>query len=177
MRKKVDERIRTLIENGVKLRHRSLFLIIGDKSRDQIVNLHYMLSKAVVKSRPSVLWCYKDKLELSSHKKKEQKQVKKLMQRGLLDPEKVDPFSLFLETWRFDHTCLYKDTERILGNTFGMCILQDFEALTPNLLARTIETVEGGGLIVLLLRSLSSLTSLYTMVMDVHERFSYRVPF
>ncbi|KAL3584033.1 hypothetical protein D5086_015094 [Populus alba] len=87
------------------------------------------------------------------------------MQRGLLDPEKVDPFSLFLETWRFDHTCLYKDTERILGNTFGMCILQDFEALTPNLLARTIETVEGGGLIVLLLRSLSSLTSLYTMVM------------
>ncbi|KAJ6918943.1 RNA cytidine acetyltransferase 1-like isoform X1 [Populus alba x Populus x berolinensis] len=170
MRKKVDERIRTLIENGVKLRHRSLFLIIGDKSRDQIVNLHYMLSKAVVKSRPTVLWCYKDKLELSSHKKKRAKQVKKLMQRGLLDPEKVDPFSLFLETGGLTY-CLYKDSERILGNTFGMCILQDFEALTPNLLARTMETVEGGGLIVLLLRSLSSLTSLYTMVMDVHERF------
>ncbi|KAF9678780.1 hypothetical protein SADUNF_Sadunf07G0071300 [Salix dunnii] len=157
----------------------------------QIVNLHYMLSKAVVKSRPSVLWCYKDKLELSSHKKKRAKQVKKLMQRGLLDPEKVDPFSLFLETGGLTY-CLYKDSERILGNTFGMCILQDFEALTPNLLARTIETVEGGGLIVLLLRSLSSLTSLYTMVMmqrmgrmayvvfvlalfysddDVHERF------
>ena len=31
----------------------------------QIVNLHYMLSKATVKSRPTVLWCYKDKLELS----------------------------------------------------------------------------------------------------------------
>ncbi|KAL7131467.1 hypothetical protein ABFS83_12G004800 [Erythranthe nasuta] len=62
MRKKVDERIRTLIENGVKARHRSIFVIIGDKSRDQIVNLHYMLSKSVVKSRPSVLWCYKDKL-------------------------------------------------------------------------------------------------------------------
>ncbi|KAJ6419565.1 hypothetical protein OIU84_029633 [Salix udensis] len=92
------------------------------------------------------------------------------MQRGLLDPEKVDPFSLFLETGGLTY-CLYKDSERILGNTFGMCILQDFEALTPNLLARTIETVEGGGLIVLLLRSLSSLTSLYTMAMDVHERF------
>ncbi|KAJ4715525.1 RNA cytidine acetyltransferase [Melia azedarach] len=170
MRKKVDERIRTLIENGVKQRHRSMFVIIGDKSRDQIVNLHYMLSKAVVKSRPTVLWCYKDKLELSSHKKKRQKQVKKLMQRGLLDPEKVDPFQLFLETGGLTH-CLYRDSERILGNTFGMCVLQDFEALTPNLLARTIETVEGGGLIVLLLRSLSSLTSLYTMVMDVHERF------
>lgn len=166
----MDERIRTLIENGVKTRHRSMFVIIGDKSRDQIVNLHYMLSKAVIKSRPTVLWCYKDKLELSSHKKKRAKQVKKLMQRGLLDPEKVDPFSLFVESGGLTY-CLYKDSERILGNTFGMCVLQDFEALTPNLLARTIETVEGGGLIVLLLRSLSSLTSLYTMVMDVHERF------
>lgn len=124
----------------------------------------------MIKSRPTVLWCYRDKLELSSHKKKRGKQIKKLMQRGLLDPEKVDPFSLFVESGGLTY-CLYKDSERILGNTFGMCILQDFEALTPNLLARTIETVEGGGLIVLLLRNLSSLTSLYTMVMDVHERF------
>jgi tRNA(Met) C34 N-acetyltransferase TmcA len=37
---------------------------------------------------------------------------------------------------------------KVLGNTFGMCVLQDFEALTPNLLARTIETVEGGGVVV-----------------------------
>jgi N-acetyltransferase 10 len=48
---------------------------------------------------------------------------------------------------------------------------QDFEALTPNLLARTIETVEGGGIVVLLLSSLDSLTSLYTMAMDCHARF------
>nr|XP_027191121.1 RNA cytidine acetyltransferase 1 isoform X2 [Cicer arietinum] len=170
MRKKVDERIRTLIENGVKLRHRSMFVIIGDKSRDQIVNLHYMLSKAQIKSRPNVLWCYKDKLELSSHKQKRAKQIKKMMQRGLWDPEKGDTFSLFVESGGLTY-CLYKESEKVLGNTFGMCVLQDFEALTPNLLARTIETVEGGGLVVLLLRSLSSLTKLYTMVMDVHDRF------
>lgn len=36
MRKKVDERIRTLIENGANLRHRSMFFIVGDKSRDQV---------------------------------------------------------------------------------------------------------------------------------------------
>ncbi|KAJ4896110.1 UPF0202 protein [Raphanus sativus] len=170
MRKKVDERIRTLIENGVKLRHRSMFVIIGDKSRDQIVNLHHMLSKAVIKSNPSVLWCYKDKLDISSHKKKRSKQLKRLRERGQLDPEKLDAFSRLLDVGRVTH-CLYKDSERILGNTFGMCILQDFEALTPNLLARTIETVEGGGMIVLILRSLTSLTSLCTMVMDVHDRF------
>lgn len=51
------------------------------------------------------------------------------------------------------------------------CVLQDFEALTPNLLARTVETVEGGGLIILLLKTLQSLKQLYTMSMDVHKRF------
>lgn len=48
---------------------------------------------------------------------------------------------------------------------------QDFEALTPNLLARTVETVEGGGVVVVLLRSMSSLRQLYTMTMDVHSRY------
>lgn len=52
-----------------------------------------------------------------------------------------------------------------------MIHFQDFEALTPNLLARTIETVEGGGLVILLMKSVDSLRQLYTMSMDVHERF------
>lgn len=52
-----------------------------------------------------------------------------------------------------------------------MCVLQDFEALTPNLLARTIETVEGGGLVIILLKTVKSLKQLYTMTMDVHSRF------
>ena len=65
MRKKVDPRIRTLVENCVKLRQRSLFVIVGDKGREQVVNLHYMLSKTGVKARPSVLWCYKKDLYLS----------------------------------------------------------------------------------------------------------------
>jgi N-acetyltransferase 10 len=46
-----------------------------------------------------------------------------------------------------------------------MLILQDFEAITPNLLARTIETVEGGGIVVLLLKTMTSLRQLYTMTM------------
>lgn len=31
----MDQRIRTLVENGVKLRQRSLFVIVGDRGRDQ----------------------------------------------------------------------------------------------------------------------------------------------
>ena len=50
-------------------------------------------------------------------------------------------------------------------NTYGMCLLQDFEAVPPNLLVRTIETVESGGLIVLLLKTMTSLRQLYAMTM------------
>jgi tRNA(Met) C34 N-acetyltransferase TmcA len=44
--------------------------------------------------------------------------------------------------------------------------------MTPNLLARTIETVEGGGIIVLLMRTVKSLKQLYTMAM-VRQRDSF----
>ena len=37
--------------------------------------------------------------------------------------------------------------------------------MTPNLLARTVETVEGGGIVIVLLRSMTSLKQLYTMTM------------
>jgi N-acetyltransferase 10 len=47
--------------------------------------------------------------------------------------------------------------------------VQDFEALTPNLLARTIETVEGGGIVVMLLSTLRSLRELFSLTMDVHS--------
>ena len=40
MRKKVDARVRTLIENGVQLRHRSLFIIVGDAAREQVRPAH-----------------------------------------------------------------------------------------------------------------------------------------
>ena len=123
-----------------------------------------------MRSRPNVLWCYKKELYLSSHKKKRVKQIKKMVARGLMDAENEDPFSLFVASTDIKYT-YYADTQKILGNTYGMAVLQDFEALTPNLLARTVETVEGGGIIVLLLSNMESLSQLYTMTMDVHSRF------
>ena len=51
------------------------------------------------------------------------RQIKKLMQRGLLDPEKEDPFSLFVASTNIRY-CYYHDTHKILGNTFGMAVLQ-----------------------------------------------------
>ena len=141
-----------------------------------------------------------------------------MAQRGLLDLEQEDPFSLFVTSTDIRY-CYYHDTHKILGNTFGMCMcpvlhflhhfnptvkptpgglgraqsrhstspssttnlrttqccerqvcMQDFEALTPNLLARTIESVAGGGIVVLLLGTLTSLMQLFSLTVDVHSR-------
>lgn len=80
------------------------------------------------------------------------------------------PFNVFLAATQI-RFCYFRDTHGILGQTYGMLVLQDFEGMTPNVLARTIETVEGGGMIVLLLPDMTSLKQLYTMSMDVHARF------
>ena len=164
----IDNRIRTFIENGVETGHRTLFIIVGEKGKDQVMYLHHMLSKTE-KSRPSVLWCHKKELNFSSNRKKKMKSLQKKVKTGKLDVREDDPFDLFILSTKIKY-CLYKDSHKILGNTFGMCVLQDFEALTPNLLARTMETVEGGGIITILLPSMNSLKQLYTMHMDVHQR-------
>lgn len=170
VKKKVDQRVVGLIENGVKKGHRSMFVLVGDHGKDQVENLHKILARTRVKARPSVLWCYKKELGFSTHKKKRMQQIKKNQSRGLHDPDRDDPFDLFISSTNIRWT-YYKETEKILGQTFGVVVLQDFEALTPNLLARTIETVEGGGLVILLLKTVKSLKQLYTMSMDVHSRF------
>ncbi|KAJ2377450.1 N-acetyltransferase 10 [Coemansia sp. RSA 2607] len=170
VRKAVDSRINTLIKNGVQQNHRSFFVLVGDKGKDQIVNLHWMLTQARVGPRPSVLWCYKKDLGFTSHRKKRENKIKRDVKRGIREANSEDPFEMFVTLTDIRYT-YYKETHKVLGNTYGMCVLQDFEALTPNILARTVETVEGGGLVVVLLKSMRSLRQLYTMTMDVHARY------
>lgn len=105
-----------------------------------------------------------------SHRKKREQKIKKEIKRGIREANSEDPFELFVSLHNIRYT-YYKETDKILGQTFGMCILQDFEAVTPNILARTIETVEGGGLVVLLLKGMNSLKQLYNLSMDVHSRY------
>ncbi|CZS99033.1 related to A.ambisexualis antheridiol steroid receptor [Rhynchosporium agropyri] len=171
VKKAIDSRIGALIHNGMQEKKRSFFVVVGDRSKDIIVNLHYIMSQRDMKQNKSVLWAYKkDLLGFTSHRKKREQKIKKEVKRGIREANAEDPFELFVSLHNIRYT-YYKETEKILGNTYGMCILQDFEAITPNLLARTIETVEGGGLVVLLLKGMSSLKQLYTLSMDVHSRY------
>ncbi|KAF2626954.1 N-acetyltransferas-like protein [Macroventuria anomochaeta] len=170
-KKAIDSRIPALIRNGAQEKKRSFFVVVGDRQKDVIVNLYHILLNVDVKLNKSVLWAYKNKLlGFSSHRKKREKKIKSEIKRGIRDIDTEDPFELFVSTQNIRYV-YYKETEKILGNTYGMCILQDFEALTPNLLARTIETVEGGGLVILLLKGMNSLKQLYTMSMDIHSRY------
>jgi len=178
VRKRLDERVRSLLECGVVQGHRSMLVLVGDHGKDQVPNLHQILTKAAPLrkgGRPKVLWCYKKDLGFSTHRKKRMKKLKRDKARGLLKSsdrtdDTADNFELFVTSTDIQW-CYYKDTHRVLGNTFGILVLQDFEALTPNIMARTIETVQGGGLVIFLMRTVKSLKQLYTMTMDVHARY------
>lgn len=173
VRKRLDDRVRTLLERSVLTGQRSMLVLVGDHGKDQVPNLHQILTKCNVEARPKVLWCYKKELGFSTHRKKRMKKIKRDKARGLTntaDSASTDNFDLFVAntdiTW-----CYYKDSHRILGTTTGVLVLQDFEALTPNLMARTIETVAAGGLVIFLMRTVQSLKQLYAMSMDVHARY------
>ncbi|KAL8273058.1 hypothetical protein Esti_002979 [Eimeria stiedai] len=169
MRKKVDHRVRGLVESCLASHERSLLVLVGDRGREQVVNLHFLLAK-LTSSKPSVLWCYKKELGFSSHRKKRQKQLQRKISRGVYDPNLDDPFELFVTSTEIRYV-YYKETQQVLGQTFGMCVLQDYEALTPNVLCRAVETVRGGGIVCLLLDSFSSLQQLYSLAMDIHARY------
>ncbi|CAM1154464.1 Uncharacterised protein g11240 [Pycnogonum litorale] len=82
-----------------------------------------MLSKAVVKARPSVLWCYKKELGFTSHRKKKMKLLQKKIKSGKLNVNEDDPFELFIAATNIRYS-YYHETHKILGQTFGMCVLQ-----------------------------------------------------
>lgn len=67
-----------------------------------------------MKAQPTVLWCYKNELEVSSNKKKRMKQIRKLEQKGNLDKEEINQIELFMSSKEIRYT-YYKDTHKILG--------------------------------------------------------------
>ena len=85
VRKKIDNRIRTVIENGIATGHRSMFVVVGEKARDQVVTIHHILTKAAISARPSVLWCYKKDLGFSSHREKRHREIKRKQRQGQID--------------------------------------------------------------------------------------------
>ncbi|CCJ29220.1 unnamed protein product, partial [Pneumocystis jirovecii] len=67
-----------------------------------------------------------------------------------------------------------KSIEDALANAMDALEIEDYETLKRaelDLKPRTIETVEGGGIIAILFKTMTNLKQLYTMTMDIHSRY------
>lgn len=51
------------------------------------------------------------------------RQLQKKIKTGRLDLKEDDPFELFVAATNIRY-CYYNETHKILGNTYGMCVLQ-----------------------------------------------------
>lgn len=51
------------------------------------------------------------------------RQLQKKLKSGSLDVKEDDPFELFIAATDIRY-CYYAETHKILGNTYGMCVLQ-----------------------------------------------------
>merc|ERR1719242_662490 len=91
VKKKVDSRIKKLMENGTKFHHRSFMILIGKRGKSQIVNLHWLLTRCSPNNEtPSILWCYKDNLGFSPNHIKQVQKIKKDIKRGLRSADMSD---------------------------------------------------------------------------------------
>lgn len=138
-------------------------MVVGDKPRRVLPDLYDLLSQEKKNENQSILWISKEKIQIQGKSEKKKSQEAS----GV---EQVNHLNHFLRQPNVRYV-LYKETEKILGSTYSMCVLQDFEAMTPNFLARCIETVKGGGIVVLLLKAMPSLDQLRTLEMDVYSRY------
>lgn len=50
------------LQCGYQEKKRSFFVVVGDRAKDVIVHLHYIMSSVDIKQNKSVLWAYKHKL-------------------------------------------------------------------------------------------------------------------
>lgn len=58
-----------------------------------------------------------------SHRKKRMKTIQHKVKAGKLNVNEDDPFELFVASTNIRY-CYYSETHKILGNTYGMCVLQ-----------------------------------------------------
>ncbi|KAM0676829.1 N-acetyltransferase 10, partial [Binucleata daphniae] len=122
-----------------------LFFVMEDAAN--IPYIYNCLKNNVDGCQPSVLWLYKKNKEAEI-------------------AQKIKTDVTFVN---------YGETDRILGNTHRMLILQDFEALTPNILAKSVETVQGGGVIILVASQIMDAEIEFEGDKRVYYRFNKRL--
>jgi N-acetyltransferase 10 len=160
MSTRIEPRIIEIFKKTSIKGHRSVILMIGRNSKKNVIYLHYLWSKINYKKKSPLLWCFGNKKSSFDDLKGSFLNIKK---------SNCHENSSNFSEHRF---CNYKDIDRITGNTFGMCVMQNFEEISPNILAKTVETVEGGGSIIFLLETENSLKNLHRISFKIYKKFT-----
>lgn len=155
MGKFADDFLITSFTKQVSMNHRTILVLIGEKSKEKIPFLHDRLGR--ISNLNDIVWCYKNsetamdtcekKIKIADDDSELQKWIK------TFNPEYI----------------MYKEINRILGRTCDFLVLEDFAAITPNIICSCLETVKGGGLIILLFNDQESLNSLISTRPDLIE--------
>lgn len=151
VRRRVDDRISMLLRTSMASNTRSFFVVVGARLKNTVLHLYNIRLRMGDERRASVCWCYRKQLVHHANKMKQMKRIAKLRKSGKYD-DAEDPFWLFQQGTQVTY-CKYNDTQRLLGNSFDILVLQDFHAITPTVLCKTIETVKGGGMVILLMHT------------------------
>ncbi|KAB7507756.1 RNA cytidine acetyltransferase [Armadillidium nasatum] len=173
---KADEHLKTVIDNCFISGHRSLIFLYDDPDSSnnygqKIMLIHHLITKNF-KERPSVLWCHQKDSATPKIPKRKLKELEKEIKSGKTTISRDNALGVFMLSTAITFTS-FMETEKILGRTFGMCVIQDFQSLTPNIICRITETVIGGGAVVFVLpKNVKNLKSLYTYPMDIHSKFT-----
>ncbi|KAF2361021.1 RNA cytidine acetyltransferase NAT10, partial [Trinorchestia longiramus] len=167
----IDATFRTLCKRSAQLNHRSIFVLKGTDVEQQVAVLYHLLHKASTDGSSTVLWCHKHNADLPKSSRKAMKVVGKKIKSGEVDHSELKLLDILLHAGVVKF-CSYGATQSVLGNTYKMCILQDVECLTPNIVCRVVETVQGGGAVVLLLHAMQHLRQLCNMDMEVHYKLT-----
>lgn len=138
----IDKRIISLIKYSKHRNHRCCICLMGEESSKQIPVLYNVLAANSLTACNSIIWCHKKEKNIDKNLS--------IQNENLTE---------FIKTKDIQFIS-YNESEKILGQTIDLLVLQDFESLTPNLIALSIETVRGGGLIVLLLDNVESIESM-----------------
>ena len=131
------QKVMSSIADGIRTSQRRMVVLCGDKRIEAAAKLvdHYVDN---INRRPSMLYVV-DSLE-----------------QGTLGFEGLKRFNECLSSKMDFKVISYLDTESVMGLTYDILILDVTEELRPNDLGRLIETVRGGGFIVMLAPPLKS---------------------
>lgn len=139
----VDLRIHAILTQSTKQNHRSLFILKNSNFRQNVSILYGLLSQKTA-FLPTILWCFSKNEKIKNDKQKKTKE------KLAINPDFIKKIN-------------FTEIDIILGNTVEMLVLEHFKFLSPNILAKAIETVQGGGMIVILLDDTQ------------HKNFNYRL--